>query len=1052
MNTNEFYNKKGLEARKLRKDEVDEFAINLRLKWKDQEFTRIADRIWRNNNLRALLNFTPQVGKLDDEDRVLPVKEINKWCKRSMQLFSPNKIEEEYFSIFQRDPEHTIEDWSPYRTYLPGELVQYVPEINPDVWRLDDAFEMRGGKIYEIKTNEVVRPQDAKWKLWSTVKGKAKPVEIQPPVLVSYEAFEPEILDLSTMSRCYWMCLKHIVGEDRVPVKRNLNEDDANFRVRLMAQQRIEREAVINKKLEPRLDYLHMDQEWIPLDRKKGVRQLLKGRGWPGSEYWVCLHFPGTGQMMTESKPGNAMPVQELRVSHEQVWYARAAFLSRLVKIHSIVPNLLNKYNKGIYLQSEEQNLRRRVLNAYAAIDRYSNDLNDLGTVSIDRAMDDVASDMVNNSHKEKYQIFYRKDFQNVIDRVDGVARTSDEDVWGKLKYMANGARMHYGHGAVRAMEAVFANQSLTDHETYIRRVVPKKDQEDFQDPVESVERHWDERAVLWEKLYDYFHQPLIEWEKMHYQFEHSSNVELNKRLGIEKAQFHELVKNVMIVNGGFPFPQVPTEGGWFSTMAGKSEAMKIVDEAREFFERGLKFFKMAYEEEKEYLRINPIGPDSSDEDKKMVYSMLRYRPAGKRGDTIRYILQCLYNGASNTESGALHAISSDGSQFFDWGSRIRKLFFKFCMYYGLLRHRAIIEENEEFEFIYKNWSTIRIRTFKKQNILLKAYETIWEQGPEALKNAEDNAIWQIDIFQTEGPQDGRWEAFAAHPLKEYLENETVDIRPNVVTDTPLLFKTKKSTYWQKKYGPENGESIRWNKMLTWWFIYMRKLDMAAVDETWSEGTSVYQACKELGKKHIRFLVAYLPEYRIYSDKLYGPLVFGRLQNASETVYDGAVLHVVAYCERLKLEDDTLKKINEDLTCMQWMVNGFEEEDNVTVWLSGTKNILTQTVTKNPINLYGPSALTHEQEAALKDIYDSTGDHIRKGEKEELIKEYNELRIAQEKQQAALMAMAKEEEDKKDDLQKLEKEKSALEEKLRGTVGLINTIKAKAVANPTDGD
>ena len=192
--------------------------------------------------------------------------------------------------------------------------------------------------------------------------------------------------------------------------------------------------------------------------------------------------------------------------------------------------------------------------------------------------MDDVASDMVNNSHKEKYQIFYRKDFQNVIERVDGVARTADEDVWGKLKYMADGARMRYGHGAVRAMEAVFANQSLTNHETYIRRVVPKKDQDDFQDPVESVERHWDERAVLWDKLYDYFHQPLIEWEKMHYQFEHSSSVELNKRLGIEKAQFHELVKSIMIVNDGFPFPQVPTEGGWFSSMAGKSEAMKIVD------------------------------------------------------------------------------------------------------------------------------------------------------------------------------------------------------------------------------------------------------------------------------------------------------------------------------------------------------------------------------------------------------------------------------------------------------------------------------------------
>lgn len=1049
MNTNEFYNKKGLEARKLRKDEVDEFAINLRLKWKDQEFTRIADRIWRNNNLRALLNFTPQVGKLEDDDRVLPVKEINKWCKRSIQLFSSKDIQEQYFSIFQRDPEHTIENWSPYRTYLPGELVQYVPEINQDVWRLEDEFEMRGGKIYEKATDEVVSPQDAKWKLFSEVKGKDKPVEIQPPVLVSYEAFQPEILDLSTMSRCYWMCLKHIVGEDRVPVKRNLNESDANFRIRAMAQERVDREAVINKKLEPRLDYLHMDQDWIPPDRKKGIQDLLKGRGWPGSEYWVCLHFPGTGQMMTESKPGNAMPVQELRVSHEQVWYARAAFLSRIVKIHSIVPKLLNKYNKGQYLQSEEENLRRRVLSAYTAIDRYSNDLNNLGTVTIDRAMDVVASDMVNNSHKEKYQIFYRKDFQNVIERVDGVARTTDEDVWGKLKYIAAGARMRYGHGAVKAMEAVFANQGLTDHETYIRRVIPKKDQDDFQDPVESVERHWDERAVLWEKLYDYFHQPLIEWEKMHYQFEHSSNVELNKRLGIEKAKFHELVKNIMIVNKGMPFPQIPTEGGWFSQLAGKSKAMEIVDEAREFFEKGLKFFKMAYEEEKEYLRINPIGPGSSSEDKKMVYSMLRYRPAGKYGDTIRYILQCLYNGASNTESGALHDISSDGSQFFDWGSRIRKLFFKFCMYYGLLRHRAIIEENEDFEFIYNNWSTIRIRTFKEQNISLKAYSRIWEQGEAALINAKDNAIWQINIFQTDGPRDGQWEAFAAHPLKEYgKNNQTIEIRPNIFEETPLLFKTKKSKYWQGKYGPD-GESVRWKKMLDWWFIYMRKLDMAAVDNTWSEGTSVYQACNELKKKHIRFLVAYLPEYRVYSDKLYGPLVFGRLQTASETVYDGAVLHVVAYCERLKLEDETLEKINEDLTCMQWTVNGFEEEDNVTVWLSGTKNILTQTVTKNPINLYGPSALTPEQEAALKDIYDSTGDHVRK-DLEKSIKDYNELRTAQEKQEAALIEITKEEEEQEDELKKLQKQRETLEEQLRGTVGLINDIKTKAVANPID--
>ena len=98
MNTNEFYNKKGLEARKLRSDEIDEFAINLRLKWKDQEFTRIADRIWRAAAVQTILNLTsPQVGKLEDEERVLPVKEINKWCRRSKELFNREQIQERYF-------------------------------------------------------------------------------------------------------------------------------------------------------------------------------------------------------------------------------------------------------------------------------------------------------------------------------------------------------------------------------------------------------------------------------------------------------------------------------------------------------------------------------------------------------------------------------------------------------------------------------------------------------------------------------------------------------------------------------------------------------------------------------------------------------------------------------------------------------------------------------------------------------------------------------------------------------------------------------------------
>jgi len=1049
MNTNEFYNKSGLEARKLRKDEIDEFAINLRLKWKDQEFTRIADRIWASNAMKAMLNFTPQMGKLEDEERVLPVKEINKWCKRSVNLFSIEQVQEEFFSIYQRDPANAIQQWSPYKSYLPGELVQYVPEVDGDIWRLDDKLEQRGNQIFDKESNTLVRPEDAKWKVWEEVKGEAEPVEIQPPTQVAFDAFQPEILDLSTMARCYWMCLKYIDGEERVKIERGLNETDANFRIRVALQEQNDRKEWIRQKLEPRLDYLRMDSKWIPMSRKRGIQDKLKGRGWPGSKYWVCLHFRGTGQLVTEPNRSNN-PMQELRISHQQVWFARSTFLARLVKVHGNIPNLLAKYNRHQTSGIEEEKLRKKVLNAFTEIDRYTNDLNDLGTVTINRAMDVIASDMVNNSHREKYQLFYRKDFQCVIETSDdGINRTNDEDVWGKIVYITEGARTKYGHGVVKAMEEVFTNQGLRKHETYIRRVRPREDQDDKLDPVETVERHWDERALLWRELYNYFHKPLIEWEKMHFEFHHSTDEAMNKRLGISHGRFHELIKEIYSNNGGLPFAQVPAETNYYvEKIFGTEKSMGIVREARKFFDKGLTFFKLAFEEEQAFIRLNPIGDDTSEEAKKMVYSMLRYRPAGKEGNTIRYILRCLYNGASNTDSGALHKIASDGSQFFDWGTRVRKLFFKFCMFYGLLRQRSYIAANVEFEEIYNNWSTIRLRSFNRQDIKIDAFQTIWAQGAKAVAAAAKNQIWQIDIFQKDGPVDGSWQAFDAHPLKEYNnKGEVIEIRPNKYENMPLLFKTKKSDYWKKKYGPERGELIRWKKMLTWWFIYLRKLDMSTVDSDWSQGTSVYEACNQLREKHIRFLIAYLPEYRIHSDKLYGPLVFARLQKPSETVYDNAVLHVVGYCDRLEFNKDTLVPINEDLTCMQWTVNGFNEDDNINVWLSGTKNILTQTITKNPINQYGPTALTPEQEATLRDVYDETGNQVRQ-EVEENIREYNKLRIAQAKDEEALIEIHKDAKKAEDNMEKLKKEEQQLVEKLRQVKGLIGDLKQKAVANP----
>ena len=234
----------------------------------------------------------------------------------------------------------------------------------------------------------------------------------------------------------------------------------------------------------------------------------------------------------------------------------------------------------------------------------------------------------------------------------------------------------------------------------------------------------------------------------------------------------------------------------------------------------------------------------------------------------------------------------------------------------------------------------------------------------------------------------------------------------------------------------------------------MRALDMAAIDpDKWSRGTSVYGACTNLREKHERFLVAYLPEYRVYTDDLYGPLVFGRLLNPSETLYDGAVLHVVAYCERLEL-DKVKKKVavmDEGLTCMQWTINGFNADDNMNVWLSGTKNILTQTITKNPLNQYGPNALTPEQQAALRDIYDESGQRVRK-DHEDAVREYNELRVNQEKQEAAIVATEKEKEEAERKLAKLQKELDDLTVQHTNTSKLVNEIKKDAVQSTTGGN
>ena len=160
------------------------------------------------------------------------------------------------------------------------------------------------------------------------------------------------------------------------------------------------------------------------------------------------------------------------------------------------------------------------------------------------------------------------------------------------------------------------------------------------------------------------------------------------------------------------------------------------------------------------------------------------------------------------------------------------------------------MSRNKEFENIFNEWETIRLRRFDKQDIPITAFETIWEQGAEALMAAKNNQIWQIDIFQSAGgPMDGTWVAFDAHPMKIYSKDTMLALHPNRKGDLPLLHKTKGiSSYYKRMHG-ENGETLRWRDMLLWYFNYMRALDMTAIDpDNWSRGTSVYGACTNLRK------------------------------------------------------------------------------------------------------------------------------------------------------------------------------------------------------------
>ena len=87
----------------------------------------------------------------------------------------------------------------------------------------------------------------------------------------------------------------------------------------------------------------------------------------------------------------------------------------------------------------------------------------------------------------------------------------------------------------------------------------------------------------------------------------------------------------------------------------------------------------------------------------------------------------------------------------------------------------------------------------------------------------------------------------------------------------------------------------------------------------------------------------------------------------------------------------------------------------------------------------------------MKELAKSTKIRTRK-DHEDAVREYNELRVNQEKQEAAIVATEKEKEEAERKLAKLQKELDDLTVQHTNTSKLVNEIKKDAVQSTTGGN
>ena len=128
--------------------------------------------------------------------------------------------------------------------------------------------------------------------------------------------------------------------------------------------------------------------------------------------------------------------------------------------------------------------------------------------------------------------------------------------------------------------------------------------------------------------------------------------------------------------------------------------------------------------------------------------------------------------------------------------------------------------------------------------------------------------------------------------------------------------------------------------------------------------------CNKLRDEYISFIKSHLPEFKIYKDDKYGIMSFARLiESKSDENFNKHTLHVSAFASKVESDEDELYEF-------QWFLLGFDDVEHVSNWLSGTKNIVTQTMLKVPYLDTHERILYAKDREKLKNIYKKHGEYL----------------------------------------------------------------------------